>query len=121
MSAKADESTTDQVSISRVQFVQLAALAAASDKADAPPLLRRLARSLRDVDPPAAQALVSILRAAPVRSATGAVTSEPVDQDSRLPLLRREDPVMLQVEPILETALREELEQIAAGRDSSVR
>ncbi|MFC7502572.1 AAA family ATPase [Nocardioides sp. CPCC 206347] len=119
MSAKSDESTTDQISISRVQFVQLAALAAASDKADAPPLLRRLARSLRDVDPPAAQALVSILRAAPVRSATGAVTSEPVDQDSRLPLLRREDPVMLQVEPILETALREELEQIAAEHEQS--
>ena len=66
---------------------------------------------MRSNNAPAARELVSILRAGPVRSA-GSAVEDPVDVDSRLPLLRREDPVILSVEPIFSDEHRARLDQI---------
>src|SRR4051812_31395156 len=101
----------DQVVLPLDEFVQLASLAASSQSPSAPSLLRRLARQMRADNAPAARELVSILRAAPVRAA-GTVVEDPVDVDSRLPLLRREDPVIMGVEPIFGAEHRARLDQI---------
>lgn len=113
MSANQTTRDVDQVAMSLPLFVQLATLALGSDRPEAPALLRRLARSFKTENEEASRALVGLLRAAPVRSAAASTVGEPVDTDSRLPLLRREDPVILQVEPILEEHLQRDLEQIA--------
>jgi SpoVK/Ycf46/Vps4 family AAA+-type ATPase len=107
----------EEVRLSVDQFVQLASLAQVSDRPEAPALLRKLARAMRTTSPQAAQAIVGMLRAAPVRSARGPAKAEPVDQDSRLPLLRREDPVILQVEPVLEPELLEAVDQIVVEHE----
>lgn len=119
MSVNRAEKKMDQVSIDLSTFVQLATLALDSDRPEAPALLRRLARALRGAQDDAAQSLVGLLRATPVRSAANASVSEPVDQDSRLPLLRREDPVILPVEPILQADLRNDIEHIALEYERS--
>ena len=111
MSVTSSTDNLDQISLSLDEFVQLASLAASSANPAAPSLLRRLARRYRTVNERAAQELVAILRAGPVR-AVGTSVADPVDTDSRLPLLRREDPVILRTTPIFDSAHQEKIDQI---------
>lgn len=113
MTAKERGEVVDQVVLSLDDFVQLASLAATSEGPGASSLLRRLSRRMRSNNASAARELVSILRAGPVRSA-GSPVEDPVDVDSRLPLLRREDPVVLSVEPIFSGEHRARLDQIVS-------
>lgn len=128
----------DQVELSLEDFVQLAAMAASSTNPGASSLLRRLARRFKGANDRAAREVVAILRAGPVRSvgtaansrdaASGAAAAsspagtsigEPVDSDSRLPLLMREQPVVLHNAPIFDTTRREALDQLVSEHQSS--
>lgn len=118
MSQKEPVDTPDQVVLAMSEFVQLARLASSSTHPTAPALLRRLARRYKDVNHRAAQELVSILRAGPVRGA-GTPVSDPVDVDSRLPLLRREDSVALSEDPIFDEHLTQAIDQIVTEHMAS--
>jgi SpoVK/Ycf46/Vps4 family AAA+-type ATPase len=96
-------------------LVQLARVALAAGGHQATPFVRRLARRYRGTRPALATALVGLLRESPARGAATAVTavSKPVDNESRLTLVREEDPVVLTVNPILQPEVLEGLEQLA--------
>lgn len=113
VSVNGDENTVDSISLDTSTLVQLGKIAVDGGNAQAKVLMRKLARSLRTSHPLVADEIVSILRASPVRAASGeARIEDPVDLDSRLPLLRREDPVVLPHEPIYPERLRGSLEQL---------
>lgn len=111
VSSNQPPAVVDDLVLSVDEFVQLASLAASSGNPAAPSLLRRLARRYKTVNERAAHELIAILRAGPVR-ASGITIADPVDTDSRLPLLRREDPVILQTTPIFDPAHLEKIDQI---------
>lgn len=111
MSATTPLQAVDEVTLTLDEFVQFASLVASSTNPAAPALLRRLARRYKTANERAAQELVAILRAGPVRAA-GTAVADPVDTDSRLPLLRREDPVILRATPIFDPAHRDKIDQI---------
>ncbi len=95
-------------------FVLLAKTALAAGSVQSTPLLRKLARRYRDSRPTLATALISLLRETPTRSAATAVAPavQPVDNESRLPLVRIEDPVLLAVKPVLAPAVLATLDQL---------
>ncbi|WP_206601313.1 AAA family ATPase [Clavibacter michiganensis] len=66
------------------------------------------------IDAPAfTRAIVETLRQDPLRSVEpGASVDQPLDGESRLPLLRREYPIILTHEPILESVISASLQQI---------
>jgi SpoVK/Ycf46/Vps4 family AAA+-type ATPase len=106
---------TDQGSDISVDFVQLARLALATGGIETTPIVRQLARRYRSSHPELAQELVSLLRATPTRGAGRAASNiaQPVDNESRLPLVRVEDPVVLPVDPILQPEVFAVLNQLA--------
>jgi SpoVK/Ycf46/Vps4 family AAA+-type ATPase len=105
----------DQVGDISGDFVQLARLALATGGMETTPIVRRLARRYRSSHPELAQELVSLLRASPTRGVGRAAsnTVQPVDNESRLPLVRVEDPVVLPVDPILQPEVFAVLNQLA--------
>lgn len=111
----------DEITLTTKSFVQLARLALSTDAPEAQTMLRRLARQHRADSPAAADALVQLLRVGPTRGASSSAQPvvDPVDVDSRLPLVRREDPVVLRFEPILDEALSGALEQLASEHERS--
>jgi SpoVK/Ycf46/Vps4 family AAA+-type ATPase len=96
-------------------FVQLARLALATGGMETTPIVRRLARRYRSSHPELAQELVSLLRASPTRGVGRAASNiaQPLDNESRLPLVRVEDPVVLPVDPILQPEVFAVLNQLA--------
>jgi SpoVK/Ycf46/Vps4 family AAA+-type ATPase len=97
-------------------IAQLGELALAGGSHQATPILRRLARRNRTSRPELAAAIVSLLRETPMRAAAataGGTVARPVDNESRLPLVREEDPVVLAHEPILRMETLTALEQLA--------
>ena len=95
-------------------LVQIARTALSVANLEMTPLLRKLARRYRATHPDVARELVSMLRAAPMRSvgtAEGGLI-KPVDSESRLPLVRVEDPVVLEVAPILQAEIRASLDDL---------
>jgi len=103
----------DSISLDASTVVQLAKLAVDGGDAKAKVMMRKLARSLRASHPDAADDIVTILRASPVRTGAGEVRVEdPVDLDSRLPLLRREETIVLTHEPIYTDSLQSVLQQL---------
>lgn len=105
----------DQGSDISGDFVQLARLALATGGMETTPMVRRLARRYRSSHPELAQELVSLLRATPTRGVGRAASNiaQPVDNESRLPLVRVEDPVVLPVDPILQPEVFAVLNQLA--------
>ncbi len=95
-------------------IVHLAELALAGGAQGAQATVRALARRYRHTRPDLAGRLVSILRESPLRSSRGSapVIAQPVDGDSRLPLIRQESPVVLDVEPILSADVQATLDQL---------
>ncbi|OZF42596.1 ATP-binding protein [Rhodococcus sp. 14-2470-1a] len=98
------------------ELVQLATLAMAGAQPGVQGLVRRVAKRARKAHPDLAQALIDVLRTSPTRSADGAASTAatPVDLDTRIPLLRREFPVILDESPVLERDVSDKLEQIVA-------
>lgn len=95
-------------------FVQLARAALATGGVETTPIVRRLARRYRLTHPELSQELVSLLRASPTRGGRAASNiAQPVDNESRLPLVRVEDPVVLAVDPILQPEVFAVLDQLA--------
>lgn len=96
-------------------IVQLGEISLARGGHQATPILRRLARRNRTSRPELAAAIVNLLRETPMRAvaaAAGGTVARPVDNESRLPLVREEDPVVLAHEPILRAATFTALEQL---------
>lgn len=103
------------------ELVHMARLALAGRPQDVQLYLRRLIKQLRTAEPSLAAELAKILQAAPTRSmpvrreATLA-SPVPVDTDSRLQLVRHEDPVQLDVDPVWADEVKELLEQVVSER-----
>lgn len=95
-------------------FVQVARAALAAGALQATPLLRRLARRYRETRPELAAALVGLLRETPARGGASALAPvmQPVDSESRITLVREEDPVVMTVEPVLLPQIRQALNQL---------
>lgn len=105
----------DVIGPSDEELVQLVRLAMAGAAPGSQALLRRLARRYRDSRPDLAKGIVDVLRASPLRSATkGEDISQPIDSDSRLPLVRVEDPVVLGNDLILPPTVEDSLKQLVA-------
>ena len=106
--------TPDQNDTFEEDFVLLAKTALAAGSLQSTPLLRKLARRYRDTRPTLASALIGLLRDNPVRSAATNVVPavQPVDNESRLPLVRIEDPVILAVKPVLAQTVLATLDQL---------
>lgn len=107
----------------QADFVQLARAALLSGGYQATPLIRRFARRYRDSQPKLATELITLLRETPVRAAGVAMApiSQPVDKESRLQLVREEDPVILRMEPIFPGGILTSLEQIAEEHEEPAR
>ncbi len=85
-------------------LVQLARLSLAGREQDTTLYLQRLSRKFRRSEPALADALVEMLREAPTRSSPlrhTSLGSIPVDNESRLALIRVEDPPLTDDMPIL--------------------
>ena len=100
-------------------IVHLARLALAGREQDTALLLRRIARRYRHTSPELTDQLNLLLResptrASPLRRETAAPV--PVDTDSRLALVRVENPPLLDAEPILDERLTSRLTQIVDER-----
>ena len=95
-------------------FVQVARSALAAGPLQATPLLRRLARRYRHTHPDLAVALIGLLRETPTRGAAASLAPvmHPVDNESRITLVREEDPVVMMVEPVLVPQIRKALVQL---------
>lgn len=107
-------------------LVQLARLALAGREQDTALFVQRTARRLRETDPAVADALVGMLRESPTRSSplrrvgsTG-IKEVPVDSDSRLALVRIEDPPVVDAEPILPPAVHRAVRQLVDERERAV-
>src|SRR5262245_19997199 len=86
------------------EIVHLARLALTGKRRDVEVLVRRMMQHARKANPALAGALAELLAAAPtvatpMREAGAGFV--PVDQDSRLQLLRHEDPVLIDQDPFL--------------------
>jgi SpoVK/Ycf46/Vps4 family AAA+-type ATPase len=113
VSGEEDQIEVDNISLDTAVLVQLGKMAVGGGNAQAKVVMRKLARSLRSSHPGVADEIVTMLRASPVRAGAGDVRIEdPVDLDSRLPLLRREDPIVLPYQPIYTEPLQAALDQL---------
>ncbi|SDG21649.1 ATPase family associated with various cellular activities (AAA) [Cellulosimicrobium cellulans] len=107
------DTRADQLVVEEKDLVQLVQMTAAGNAAGSHALLRRMARRYRSSTPALSRAIVETLRQGPLRAAgSGLALDQPVDSDSRLPLIREESPVVLSNEPILPAALRSALAQV---------
>lgn len=109
-------SSADQTLHLEDDFVILARTALAADQLRATPVLRKIARRYRDSRPALSTSLIELLRTSPARGVATPVAStiQPVDKESRLPLVRVEDPVVVTVQPVHTPAIRATLEQLVA-------
>ncbi|WP_439901430.1 AAA family ATPase [Microbacterium azadirachtae] len=115
-------SLMDEIKPSTDELVQLVRLAAAGHAYGSHAFLRRIARKYRADLPTVSQAIVDALRNGPLRSASeGTVVGQPTDVDTRLPLVREEDPVILATEPILPSEIASALQQIVDEHQQSSR
>lgn len=104
----------DNVTIEK-DFFHLARLASAGKTQDVQLLLRRLANRYQGRMPELAKQLTNLVREVPGSKSVlrGAlVEGMPVDLDSRLQLARTEYPVVMEVEPIWASQVKEQVEQI---------
>lgn len=104
-------------------IVQLGGMSLAGAGHKATPFIRRLARRYRETRPELASALVSLLRDTPLRAvpSAGSTLSRPVDNESRLQLVREESAVVLDHEPILRDDILASLSQLADEHEAPTR
>jgi len=99
--------------------VQLARLGLVGHRRDVETYIRRIARAARGEDDQLAEALAALLAAepssaAPLREVGGSFV--PVDNDSRLQLLRHENPVVITDDPILTPQVASALNLVISER-----
>ena len=97
------------------EIVHLARLALAGRRQDIQMYIRRLSRNLKALTPQASEQLGELLRElpsldSPLRNETA--TAIPIDADSRLKLIRVENPVFLDVQPIWGDSVKIPLNQV---------
>jgi ATPase family associated with various cellular activities (AAA) len=109
------ESPVDDIELLARDLVQVARLALAGGGHETSPVLRRMARRYRQSRPEVSSALIELLRDSPIRGAgtPAAAVAQPIDNDSRLPLVREEYPVVIPVDPILSPDAEAALQQLA--------
>ena len=110
----------DHMATDRENFVHLARLAVAGRQADIVALVHRAASKAAKTDPSLAADLRAVLatQASPasiVRRASPLAI--PTDADSRLHLVRREDPVIVLHEPVWATGVAEALDDVVKERE----
>lgn len=111
---------TDDKIPSDDELVHLVRLAATSGTPGAHAMLRKMARRYRESSPSLAREIIEVLRGNPLRAAaSGEVMAHPVDTDSRLPLVREEDPVLLLNDPILQADVMNSLQQLVTEHRSA--
>ena len=96
-------------------------LALAGRRQDVQLFVRRLARRVRAIRPDVAEQLEALLAESPSRQSplrNEAIDAVPVDGDSRLKLLRVDNPVVLETDPILADDIRDTLNQFVQERQS---
>lgn len=101
------------------KLVQICRLALTGKQRDVQLFIKRLAQELRESFPETSQELVKLLQEAPSPQSpfrNAAVSSVPVDRDSRLELLRIESPVEIEVVPIWRSGIEETLQQVISER-----
>jgi SpoVK/Ycf46/Vps4 family AAA+-type ATPase len=106
-------------------FVHLARLALSGRPQDVQLFLHKSSKKYRPTHPILAEQLSTLMRdnptlASPLRRKDGA-SAMPVDLDSRLQLMRLENPGELPVEPIFAPGLREQLDQLVGEREHANR
>ena len=109
----------EDIEIKSDDLVHLARLALSGREQDTATFLHRVARRYREQSPELASELRALLREAPTRSSPlrrEAATPVPVDTDSRLALIRVENPPILDADPILDQRLLVRLNQIIDER-----
>ena len=114
-SARRGGKSMDLISINATDVVQLAQQALLSSSAKSTKTVRDLARSLRQQHPETALALTKLLRTETSRGITPA-TETPLDLDSRMPLIRVEDPAFPDRELVLSPNTAELINQLIAER-----
>lgn len=102
-------------------LVHLAQVAIEGQPHEAQAWVRKLARRYRTSSPELAGSLVKLLRDSPLRGGAARMVSqgEPLDGDSRLPLVRRETSSSFSVEPILPDSLKKTVEQLVCEHRQS--
>jgi len=108
----------DERLIKSEDLVQLARLALLGKQKDVQLYVRRLVHRYRIAVPELANELGALLRNSPQSSPLrGAVVDAvPVDLDSRLQLARTEDPVTLEIRPVWDPRVKEQLERVVSER-----
>ena len=122
MAGETKTSTTDELDTLKSSLVQLARLSLAGREQDTTLFLQRLSRKFRRNEPALADALVDMLREAPTRSSPLRRTSPgtiPVDTESRLALIRVEDPPLTDDMPILPDSTLHDLQVLVDERRRS--
>lgn len=105
-------------------FVQLAKIALTGREHDVQLYIRRMARRYRDRQPEMAAGLVALMREAPMRVSPlrkEGITAVPVDNDSRLQLLRVESSPHLEVEPVYPPEIEAVLRVVVRERTERAR
>lgn len=101
-----DSAKVEGICIEESDMQLLLDLAVKTQAPGAARVLRKLARKYRDSSPLFIKAAAEAVNGSVLRSSATATTlQEPIDVDSRLALLRREDPVILEAPPIYEPNL----------------
>ncbi len=123
MISNVSDSGLDETDALARDLVQVARLALAGGGHETSPVLRRIARRYRESRPDIASALIELLRESPIRAAGTKMNpvTQPVDNDSRLPLVREEYPVVIAVDPILGTDAQAALHQLAREHSDPAR
>ncbi|WP_263386011.1 AAA family ATPase [Granulicella arctica] len=110
----------EQKQVEGSDVVQLARLALIGKPKDIQMYVRRLINRYKLLIPELADQLGTVLREAPKHSSPlrgAAVEAIPVDLDSRLQLARPEFPVILPSEPVWDSQVKEQLEQMVLERE----
>lgn len=101
------------------KIVHLSRLALRGVNRDIQVYIRRMAKEFRESNAQIADSLVQLLNELPTKEMpfrNAASAALPTDKDSRLQLVRVEDPVVLEVDPILSGEIQNTLDQIISER-----
>jgi len=112
----------DDAGISGDQLSHLSRLALTGRRQDVLLYIRRLARKYRETSPDLYEQLQALLHESPSPKSplrSKSIEPVPVDLDSRLQLIRQENPVVLDFEPIWHKTVLDQLEQLISERSSA--
>lgn len=117
----ANERTAEEYGEIRDELFHLARVALTGRPQDCHVLIRKLARQYKSADSELSEQLTGLLRQSPVRGSPVrriAVTELPLDNDTRLPLVRLSETPQLEVEPVYDDLTWSALRQIVSERQS---